>query len=484
MRAIHFASDSDCDGSEIESLVRAGLVDYIEIPEFRDLPVTVLYRIVRFDDQLCSDHFHQLFDFCVDVFHRCGPAATVLFAGLDARLLTAREVQTLHGLSGFCWDLFVRCSENGQSILPSPDRFPRPSPEEEAAQARLAELQAQISRNELYLRAQEAALFLCEMPSVSLALLKLAADLGDPTACLAYAQRIAAENRVASVRYLRRAAARKDALSQFLLGKALIPFERDEARLLLCRSAEQGNAAAMIELGELRSFFRSPFAWVGSGFSSASCWRYLVKAADLGELLGMVHCMEALSRWTPSYRPPSIAQFQDWADRGTAAHKAHFGRGLALGKLNRRDGKTALTYFRKWFEEARLLDRGFAVPAGDEATQIEGYLKMFADVGSGADKREYGLLLAAGHYVRRDLASAREYLKQSAETGNARDKGEYGILLGYGLVVAQDLEAAERYFKAAADEGGGSYMRIYADRLFQGSGERGIQGTGESMASV
>jgi hypothetical protein len=159
-RALRLAVETDCDGSEIEQSIRSCLFDYLDVPELRDLPITVLHRILSFDDALSSDHAHQLFEFCVDIFRHSGPCATILFLGLDAGRLTETEIRTLQRLTGLVWDRLAPAAENWLKVIPGRDPVPGPSREEEAANARLLELQEQIARNELYLRAQEAALFL------------------------------------------------------------------------------------------------------------------------------------------------------------------------------------------------------------------------------------------------------------------------------------------------------------------------------------
>jgi hypothetical protein len=99
-----FLRSTSGDRSRIESILRRHLPSFATKRALRTLPIDCLSRILVFPTNSDSS-FSELFDLAVDCYREQGPAAAILFRGLDLRQLSGPRLRTMTSLPDFSWSL-------------------------------------------------------------------------------------------------------------------------------------------------------------------------------------------------------------------------------------------------------------------------------------------------------------------------------------------------------------------------------------------
>jgi TPR repeat protein len=84
--------------------------------------------------------------------------------------------------------------------------------------------------------------------------------------------------------------------------------------------------------------------------------------------------------------------------------------------------------------------------------QAANYYERAADRNHVRAQVYYGMYLAAGWGVQRDLTKAAQYIKLAADQHHAQAQLIYGALLERGIGIAGDLVESAKYAKLAADQ--------------------------------
>lgn len=154
--------------------------------------------------------------------------------------------------------------------------------------------------------------------------------------------------------------------------------------------------------------------------------RWFKRAADLGDASAAYDyaLMLAQGAGVPKDERASIAFFQMAADQGHAMAQYQMGNFLIEGAVVPRDDVGAAYYW-----------------------------KLAADQGDAASQNSYGICLKDGSGVTRDPAQAVRYFEMSAAQGQASGHNNLGVMLRAGVGVARNVAKAAFHFKFAADNG-------------------------------
>jgi TPR repeat protein len=103
-------------------------------------------------------------------------------------------------------------------------------------------------------------------------------------------------------------------------------------------------------------------------------------------------------------------------------------------------------------EQADRINR-FSLLAPENLSVSVEACKSIADAGDATAQHEYGMYLAYGIGVEKDLRLAAHYFQLSALQNNSLGACSYGLCLEQGLGIEIDLGRAARFYQISGDQG-------------------------------
>ena len=188
------------------------------------------------------------------------------------------------------------------------------------------------------------------------------------------------------------------------------------------KSADQGNADAMIRLAECYE------EGYGVDKSERKGVEYEKKAAALGNAkaqfwLGNTYTNESYGGETRNYAE-AVKWYRKSAEQGYAGGQYGLGNMYFVGTGVTKDYAEAL----KWYRKAAEQDYVFA-------------------------QNQLGYMYNNGKGVSKDYAEAVKWYRKSAEQGDTRGQNNLGYMYQYGYGVPQDYAEAVKWYRKAAEQG-------------------------------
>ncbi len=222
------------------------------------------------------------------------------------------------------------------------------------------------------------------------------------------------------------------------------------------KAAEQGNASAQSNLGEM--YYEGQ--GVPRDYQEAIKWYR--KAAEQDNAEGQ--CLLG----TAYHRGDGVAQdsnealkwFKKSAEQGYSYAQLKLGLIYYLGDDVTRDFKEAFKWFRKATEQGNAmagnyLGNMYAAGLGvakDYQEAIKWYKKA-ADQGNAEAQDNLGAMYHEGQGVPQDYKEALKWFRKAAEQGNASAQVRLGAMYNEGRGVPQDDKEAIKWYKKAAEQG-------------------------------
>ena len=257
-------------------------------------------------------------------------------------------------------------------------------------------------------------------------------------------------------------AERGDAEAQYKLARYIIEHDNignssdksgpEAIRKWLLKAAENGHAAAQLELAEAYAYFENGIWWIATGNDFAEAAKWYRKAADQGDPMGqgMLGWLYATGRGVDKDLKTAVEWFRKGAKQGNA--EAQFGMGLSVreGWLKPYDSDKDWKTVADWYAKAADSGMKHSLPELENKRDYTGLQCKIAELYQGRynlvkllKDREPFMFEPADRY----LAEAVKWYRKAAEAHNS--DGFYKLR---DLAEQQDcVEAKEALRKLAKD---------------------------------
>ena len=223
----------------------------------------------------------------------------------------------------------------------------------------------------------------------------------------------------------------------------------------LRRAAEQGNAAAQTNLGNMYSNGRG----VQQDRAEAVRWYRLAAEQGFARAQTNLGVMYSDGRGVQQDRAEAVRWYRLAAEQGFARAQTNLGNMYSNGRGVQQDRAEAVRWYRLAAEQgfARAqTNLGVMYSDGrgvqqDRAEAVRWY-RLAAEQGYAAAQTNLGVMYSDGRGVQQDRAEAVRWYRLAAEQGFARAQNFLGVMYENGRGVQQDFVEAVRWYRMAAEQ--------------------------------
>jgi TPR repeat protein len=231
---------------------------------------------------------------------------------------------------------------------------------------------------------------------------------------------------------------------------------QDKDQPSLVKKAEQGDAAAQVNLGRAYEAGKEMPKDLGE---AVKCYR---KAADQGNAQGQFYLARLYQHGNGVERDYQMAShlYRKSAEQGHAGAQNNLGVAYQNGHGVPKDYKEAVVWYRKSAEQGDawaqanlgyMCSKGFGVPKDEEEAAT--WYKKSADHGNALGQNNLGNLYRMGQGVERDYQKALELFSKSAAQGHALGQANLGLMYEKGYGAPKNEKEAVSWFRKSADQG-------------------------------
>ena len=275
---------------------------------------------------------------------------------------------------------------------------------------------------------------------------------------------------------VRKAAEQGDAVAQFNLGNLYrrgegVPEDAGQAAVWYHKAAEQGHADAQALLSHLYFQGNGVLKDVGQ----AVIW--LRKAAEQGHARaqGTLGAVYREGESVPKDAGEAAAWFRKAAQQGDAFAQTGLGNLYLQGDGVPKDASLAAVWFRKAAEQGDALSQfnlGIRYSQGDGAPKDAGqaivWFRKAAEQGLAVAQFNLGVRYAEGNGLPKDAVQAAIWYRKAAEQGLAVAQFNLGNLYRRGEGVLEDAGEAAIWYRKAANQGHSGAQYHLGVRYYQG----------------
>ena len=248
-----------------------------------------------------------------------------------------------------------------------------------------------------------------------------------------------------------------DEFTKYYDGKwSAIVSSQEKAESPLLKKAEQGDAAAQVNLGQAYEAGKEMPKDLGEAV------KWYRKAADQGNAQGQFYLARLYEQGNGVERDYQMAVhlYRKSSEQGHAGAQNGLGVAYQNGRGVPKEYKEAAIWYRKSADQGYavaqanlgyMYSHGYGAPK-DENEAVNWYRKS-ADQGNALGLNNLGSMYQRGSVVERDYQKALELYRKAAEKGNALAMCNLGIMCEKGQGVSKDEKEAVGWFRKSAERG-------------------------------